>query len=62
MTVTTQSKRGGARLGAGRKALDGATDLVMTTIRITPEQLEKLQRLGGSVWIRRKIDTAKIKD
>jgi hypothetical protein len=52
------SKRGGARVGAGRKAEDGATGLVQVAVRVTPPQREKLSRLGGSVWVRRAIDEA----
>lgn len=50
--------RGGAREGAGRKAKDGATGLEQIAIRVTPEQRDKLKRLGGSVWVRRQIDEA----
>lgn len=51
-------KRGGARSGAGRKADDGATDLVQIAVRVTQPQRVKLAKLGGSVWIRRAIDDA----
>ena len=50
--------RGGARNGAGRKSADGATGLQQIAIRVTAEQRAKLARLGGSVWVRRKIDEA----
>jgi hypothetical protein len=52
------SKRGGARKGAGAKAADGATGLVQIAVRVTPQQREKLGKLGGSVWVRRAIDDA----
>lgn len=52
------SKRGGMRAGAGRKASDGATDLVQIALRVTRPQREKLARLGGSAWVRRSIDDA----
>lgn len=52
------SKRGGSRVGAGRKADDGATDLVQIGVRIREDQKPKLTRLGGSVWVRRAIDEA----
>ncbi|HSW52951.1 MAG TPA: hypothetical protein VLG93_06960 [Sulfuricaulis sp.] len=51
------SKRGGARTGAGRKAEDGATDLVQIGARIREDQKPKWSRLG-SVWLRRAIDDA----
>lgn len=50
------SKRGGARIGAGVKAADGATGLVQIAVRVTQPQREKLGRLGGSVWVRRAIE------
>ena len=52
------SKRGGARAGAGRKAEDGATDLVQVGVRIRRDQKPKLARLGGNAWVRRAIDEA----
>lgn len=57
--VALKGGRGGARPGAGRKALDGATGLVQAAVSVTPSQREKLARLGGSVWVRREIDGAK---
>lgn len=57
--VDLKGGRGGARPGAGRKALDGATGLVQAAVSVTPSQREKLARLGGSVWVRREIDGAK---
>jgi len=50
--------RGGAGRGQGRKAKDGAHDLVQVGIRVTQAQKDKLRNLGGSVWVRRKIDEA----
>lgn len=51
-----QKQHGGARPGAGRKTKDGAVDLVQVGIRVRADQKPKLSRLGGSVWVRRKID------
>ena len=48
---------GGAREGAGRP--EGSIKLEKKesiTIRLTPEQREKLKALGGAKWIRQKID------
>jgi hypothetical protein len=50
--------KGGKRAGAGRKSKDGATDLVQIGLRIRASQKPKLSRLGGSVWLRSKIDGA----
>jgi len=47
----TQSKRGGARPGAGRKAI-GAKKKVQVTITITQEQREEMEYLK-----RRAVDT-----
>lgn len=47
-----------APMGAGRPRF-GAEVLLPTTIRLNRAQREKLGRLGGGVWIRNKIDSAK---
>lgn len=52
------AQRGGARLGAGRKAVDGATDVVQVCITIRPDQRPMLAKLGGSPWVRGAIDAA----
>jgi hypothetical protein len=51
--------RGGARAGAGRKPLPEGEAMVPVTVKMQPSQREKLQRLGGSPWVRKKIDQAK---
>lgn len=48
--------RGGIRPGAGRKAKDGATQLVLISARVTQAQRARFKELGGSVWLRAKID------
>ena len=52
------SKRGGARVGAGRVATDGATGLGPVAFRLTGPQKAKVARMGGSVWVRKVIDEA----
>ncbi len=52
------TRQGGARLGAGRKAVDGATGVVQICITIRPDQRQMLARLGGSAWVRSAIDSA----
>jgi hypothetical protein len=52
------AQRGGKRLGAGRKAVDGATGVVQICITIRPDQRQMLARLGGSAWVRSAIDSA----
>ena len=52
--------RGGAGRGQGRKPLtEPSTAMTTTTIRLQPEQRDKLVRLGGSTWVRTKIDAAR---
>ena len=53
-----QGQRGGARLGAGRKAIDGATQVVQVCIPSRPDQRAQLAKLGGSPWVRGAIDAA----
>jgi hypothetical protein len=39
------------------KAKDGSTKLIKVfALRIREDQQPKLKKLGGSVWVRRKID------
>lgn len=50
---------GGARPGAGKKPkVAGAPATSPVTIKLSAEQKEKLQRLGGAPWVRAKIDKA----
>jgi hypothetical protein len=45
--------------GRGRPRLEEGLETVPVTVRMTPPQKEKLARLGGSPWIRDRIDKAK---
>jgi hypothetical protein len=55
--MSNTSKRGGARAGAGRKAADGNTALSERfSTRLTTQQLETLERVGGAVWLRSILD------
>lgn len=56
--TVNKTNHGGPRIGAGLKAKDGATDLVRVNMTIMATQREKLDRLGGSVWLRSMIDKA----
>jgi hypothetical protein len=51
--------RGGAGRGQGRKPLSEQTPLVQVNVKMLPKQKEKLTRLGGAPWVRKKIDEAK---
>jgi len=45
--------------GQGRKPLKEGVPSSIVPIRMTPQQKEKLQRLGGAQWVRDRIDKAK---
>lgn len=51
-------KKAPAATGAGRPRFD-AEVMQTASFRCTPEQKAKLERLGGAVWIRKKIELAK---
>jgi hypothetical protein len=46
MTKSRETGWGGNREGAGRKPVAGVT-MVRKTVRLTPEVIEQLQKLGG---------------
>lgn len=59
--MNTQKTMGGARPGAGRKPkVAGAPATQSVSIKLSEEQKEKLQQLGGAPWVRDKIDKAKV--
>lgn len=43
----------------GRPQLEAGVPTIPVTVRMTAPQKEKLARLGGSEWVRGKIDRAK---
>lgn len=48
---------GGARPGAGRKPqVAGAPASQTVSIKMSDQQKQKLERLGGAPWVRNKID------
>ncbi|WP_342620830.1 hypothetical protein [Rhodoferax sp. GW822-FHT02A01] len=51
--------RGGAGRGQGRKPLAEGEPLIPVTIKMLQKQKDKLARLGGAPWVRKKIDQAK---
>lgn len=53
------NKRGGPGRGQGRKPLDEGSRTVTFPVKMTEQQREKLARLGGAPWVRKKIDNAK---
>ena len=57
MTIEHKDTRGGTRKGAGRKAEDGATGLVVYTLKMTPELKAKCQAAGSAV-VRQMLEAA----
>lgn len=55
----TKNARGGPGRGQGRKPLQEGVETVPVTVRMTTIQKDKLQRLGGSPWLRERIDKAR---
>lgn len=54
-----KERRGGAGRGQGRKPLPEGEAMVPVSVKMRRDQREKLNRLGGSAWIRGAIDKAK---
>ena len=57
----SETKRGGAGRGQGRKPVQPGEDTVTVSLRMTEAQRDKLTRLGGAEWVRQRIDRAKDK-
>lgn len=55
-----QPKRGGAGRGQGRKPAHPDGAMVPVTVKMTVQQKDKLQELGGAPWVRERIDKAKL--
>ena len=53
-----ESKRGGPGRGQGRKRLAKGENTVRVNLSMTQGQRDKLLRLGGSEWLRVKIEEA----
>lgn len=60
--MAIRHSHGGPGRGQGRKPLAEGVPTVAVSVRITAPQKEKLTRLGGAAWVRRKIDQAKEPD
>ena len=52
-------KRGGPGRGQGRPPVKAGEETVTVSMRMTPAQREKLERLGGAKWVRDRIDRDK---
>lgn len=52
----TQTKRGGAGRGQGRKPIQQGEDTVTVSLRMTTGQRAKLATLGGASWVRQQIE------
>jgi hypothetical protein len=53
------TKRGGPGRGQGRPPVKAGEETVTVSLRMTPAQREKLERLGGAKWVRERIERAK---
>lgn len=53
------AKRGGPGRGQGRLPVKAGEETLTVSLRMTPAQREKLERLGGAKWVRERIDRAK---
>lgn len=51
--------RGGPGRGQGRPPVKAGEETLTVSLRMTPAQREKLERLGGAKWVRDRIDRAK---
>jgi hypothetical protein len=58
-----KNTHGGAGRGQGRKGLGNETGeaTVVVSVRMTESQRDKLAGLGGSAWVRKKIDMATVR-
>jgi hypothetical protein len=56
--TTTLKGRGGPGRGQGRKTI-GDTPTTVRSVRLTQAQWEKYVRLGGTDWLRQRLDKAK---
>ena len=59
MPEQQKSNRGGAGRGQGRPPVKAGEETITISLRMTPAQREKLERLGGAKWVRDRIDRAK---
>lgn len=53
-----KKQHGGARPGSGRRPIAEDSPTVGVLVRMSAEQRAKLKALGGSSWVRRRIDEA----
>lgn len=57
--MTKENESAKSKAPGGRKPLVEGTVALPVTIKLTPQQKDKLQRLGGAPWVRARIDKAK---
>ena len=57
--MAAKPKRGGPSRNQDRKPLSESERTVTWCAKITESQRDKAKRLGGGVWLRRKIDEEK---
>jgi len=54
------SQKASAPRGRGRPPLSNGAATVRVSVQVTEPQKEKLEKLGGSAWVRGRIDKAKL--
>lgn len=59
--MTPKPKHGGPREGSGRPPVKPGENTIIVSVRMTQAQRAKLDQLGGAVWVRARIDKAKVK-
>lgn len=60
VTIIRMTNRTPAKKTRGRPPIDPGNETQKVAIRLTLAQKEKLDKLGGSPWVRQKIDRAKL--
>lgn len=58
--MDTKQARPPSDRGQGRKPIKEGAETVTVSLRMTPDQRDKLGKLGGAAWVRERIDRAKL--
>jgi hypothetical protein len=58
--METKEPRPPSDRGQGRKPIKAGSETVTVSLRMTAEQRDKLAKLGGAIWVRERIDKAKL--
>lgn len=55
----TEKKRGGSGRGQGRKSLSGSGPSPVIRARVSEQQRDTWERVGGAEWLRAELDRLK---